>query len=542
MPHIGNLIGSELSADVFARYLRIRGEDVVFVSGSDEHGTPIEVEATKRGVDPKVLTDEVHEKVVDVFSRFNISFDIYTRTHNPIHISFCQSFFKRIYDNGYIFERDVDQLYCVSCGRFLPDRFVLGTCPHCGYASARGDQCEACGKVLDPLELVSPICAICGSTPEIRATRHWFFDLPRLTEPLKAWVSANQHMPERVKAFTLSWIEEGLRPRAVTRDNRWGIPAPFPGAAGKTIYVWLEAVLGYISATVELGERLGRPGLWEDYWLDRECRTIFFIGKDNVPFHTIILPALLLAHGDRFVLPWSVSATEYLTYEGQKFSKSKRIGIWLDEALEILPSDYWRYYLVKMRPETADTSFKWSDFASTINSDLNDDVGNFVHRVLTFIYQFLGGVVPQPRDLDEADRRLLGKVVETLRSIDSLLLEVREKQALNELVELVREGNSYLNLKEPWKSYKTAPEQAATTLYVAAQAVGALSIILDAFLPEAAYRLRGMLRLPANVSGALRSLGGEFLAPGTRIERPEPLFRKVSERELLEKRMRLAPA
>jgi methionyl-tRNA synthetase len=512
------------------------------VSGSDEHGTPIEVEAARRRIEPKRLTDEVHERVVDLFSRFNISFDIYTRTHNPVHISFCQSFFKRVYDNGYIFESLVDQLYCERCGRFLPDRFVLGTCPNCGYASARGDQCESCGRVLDPLDLLGPVCAICGVTPVVKATRHWFFDLPRLTEPLKRWLASNSQMPERVRAFTMSWLEEGLRPRAVTRDNRWGIPAPFPGAGAKTIYVWLEAVLGYLSATVELGERLGRPGLWEEYWLDKDCRTIYFIGKDNIPFHTIILPALLLAHGDPFVLPWSVSATEYLTYEGQKFSKSKRVGVWLDEALEMLPADYWRYYLVKMRPETSDTSFRWQEFVATINSDLNDDIGNFVHRVLTFVYQFFGGRVPRPGELDEADRRLLDRVVETIRRVDSLMLEARERQALLEILALVREGNGYLNLKEPWKTYRTDSERAATTLYVSIQAVAALSMLLDIVTPDAASKLRGMVGRAGGVRGGLSGPVSVFLEGGAGIGRPEPLFRKVSEKELQEKREKLAAA
>lgn len=542
MPHIGNLIGSELSADVFARYLRLRGEDVVFVSGSDEHGTPIEVEAARRGVDPKALTDYYHNKVVEIFKGFRLSFDKYTRTHNPIHISFCQEFLKRIYENGYIFDRDVDQLFCEKCNRFLPDRFVNGTCPYCGYTSARGDQCEACGKVLDPLELIEPRCAICGSTPVVRSTRHWFFDLPQLAERLRSWLVANQSMPERVKAFSLSWIEEGLKPRAVTRDNRWGIPAPFTGSENKTIYVWFEAVLGYVSATLELGLERGDPHLWERYWLDSQTKTAFFIGKDNIPFHTIIFPALLMAHGDGFVLPWTVSATEYLTFEGQKFSKSKGIGVWLDEALEILPSDYWRYYLAKIRPETSDTNFRWQDFVSTINSDLNDDIGNYIHRVLTFINQYYNGVVPQPLELDEDDKRILSKINETWRRVDELMTDVKMRQALSEVLSLVKDANGYLNLKEPWRLQRTDPTRAATTLYVASQVVAALSVMLEVFTPDTASTLREMLGIELETS-ARKTLAGEYLlSPGAPITKSRPLFRKISEAELMEKKRQVAAA
>ncbi len=473
---------------------------------------------------------------MEIFKRFSLSFDNYTRTHNPIHISFCQDFFKRVYENGYIFDREIDQLYCENCRRFLPDRFVLGTCPHCGYNYARGDQCEACGRVLDPLDLVNPLCAICGSTPIVKTTRHWFLDLPRLTETIRNWLTSNPHMHERVKVFSMSWIEEGLRPRAVTRDNKWGIPAPFPGADGKTIYVWFEAVLGYISATVELGISQGEPSLWEEYWLDKQTRTVYFIGKDNIPFHTIILPALLLAHGDGYVLPWNVSATEYLTFEGQKFSKSKRIGIWLDEALEILPSDYWRYYLVKIRPETSDTNFKWQDFVSTVNSDLNDDIGNYIHRVLTFLYQYFGGRVPEPHELDDDDKRILAKIAETRDRIDGLMAEVRERQSLVEVLTLVKEANSYLNLKEPWKLQKTAPEKAATTLYTASQIVASLAVFLEIFTPDTAAALREMISLGYDKYGSWGRLEDTLLRPNTKITKPRPLFRKVSEREIMQRR------
>jgi len=297
VPHLGTMIGSVLSADVFARYLRLRGDEVVFVSGSDEHGTPIEVEAIKRGIPPRKLTDEMHQKVKEIFDDWGITFDNYTRTESPTHKEFIQRFYMKIYENGHIFSEEIEMLYCPKCKRFLPDRFVEGECPYCGYENARGDQCENCGRLLDPVELKSPRCAICGSTPEVKKTTHWFFDLPKFEEDLKKYVEGNKQLPENARNFSLNLLKEGLRPRSLTRDNEWGIPAPFPGAEKKTIYVWMEAVLGYVSATIEWAKNIGKPDEWKKYWFDPQTKSVYFIAKDNIPFHVLILPALLMASG-----------------------------------------------------------------------------------------------------------------------------------------------------------------------------------------------------------------------------------------------------
>ncbi|GBC68818.1 Methionine--tRNA ligase [archaeon HR01] len=476
--------------------------------------------------------------MVDIFQRFSISFDNYSRTHSETHIRICQQIFKTLYDKGYIFDELVDQLYCENCERFLPDRFVIGSCPVCGYDRARGDQCEACGKVLDPTDLLLPRCSICGGVPVVKSSRHWFFDLPQFSGKIREWLVGNQAMPEKVKRFSLSWLAEGLRPRAVTRDNRWGIPAPFPGANGKTIYVWFEAVLGYLTATVELAEKRGSPHLWEDFWLNPNTKSVYFIGKDNIPFHTIILPSLLMGYDERLVLPWSVSATEYLTFEGQKFSKSLGVGVWLDQALEFLEPDYWRYYLVKNRPELSDSSFSFHSFQNTVNSDLNDSLGNFIHRVLSFISRHYGGRIPSPGEWRDEDREILDVMAGTLGEVARYLEEIRLRQALESVIQLAREGNGYLNRREPWKLVKESKEDAATVFYAAAQLVKCLGVLLQPFTPYSASRIFEMLGL-----GRASLDWGEAskeLPAGSRIAEPQPLFRKILDEELEVFRVRMA--
>ena len=529
VPHLGNLIGSILSADVFARYLRLLGEDVVFVSGSDEHGTPIEIEAIKRGVHPKELTDQAHEYVSKLFKEYMISFDNYTRTESPVHKSFVRDFMMKMYDNGYIFDQDDILPYCPRDKMFLPDRFVVGTCPYCGYPYAHGDQCDNCGRLLHPTELKNPRCAICGGPVEFRKSRHWFFDLPKLRDRLLEWLEGS-NLPANVKNYSLNWVKEGLKPRSVTRDNRWGIPAPFPGAEGKTIYVWFEALLGYVSATIEYFERRGERDRWRDYWFSEDTRTVYFIGKDNIPFHAIILPAMFMASGDPYVLPWYISSTEYLMYEGQQFSKSRRWGIWIDEALEILPADYWRFALIKMRPETKDTNFTWKEFYRIVNNDMNDDIGNYVHRVLKFIKSRFKGRIPEPGGMSDEDREFHSYALSAAERVGKLLDEFRLKQALEEVIELARKGNQYLNMREPWDKIKTDPREAATIMYIAANSVAVLAVLLAPFTPASAEKLWKMLNLPGTVHqpGIWRKASeGPLLEPGHVIGEPEPLFRKL---------------
>lgn len=532
VPHLGTFIHL-LSADVFSRYLRLKGEKVISVTGSDEHGTPIEVEAIKAGIEPKQLTDKYHFMICNLLKEYGIHFDNYTRTENPTHIKFVQDFLMRLYNNGYIFKKSVELPFCTQCNMFLPDRFIEGICPYCGFQSARGDQCDKCGRVLDPLELKERRCVFCGKNPTIKSSIHWFFDLPKLADEIKAYLDSNPNLPENAKNFSYSWLKEGLKPRAITRDNKWGIPAPFPNSSGKTIYVWFEAVLGYVSATIELSEKIGNQNLWKEFWFDKNTKNVHFIGKDNIPFHTIIFPALLLASKQGYVLPYQISSTEFILYEGQKFSKSRKIGIWIDEALKVAPADYWRVMLLLIRPETKDANFTWKDFEKRINSDLNDAIGNFIHRTLMFINNYFEGLIPEPGEFDEIDKKLIEEIKLSPEKIGGLIEQFKLRDALESIVDLARKGNQYLSLKEPWHKIKTSIKEAATSLYISVQLVHSLAILLEPFAPFSCKKIWEQLNLLEKFDQRKWSDAGEFMiAPKHRIKKPEPLFQKVSAEEI----------
>ncbi len=530
VPHLGTLI-QVLSSDVYARYRRKKGDDVVFVSGSDEHGTPIEIEAIRRGINPRELTDKMHNYVSDLFKRFGISYDNYTRTESPTHVNFVKEFYLQVYENGHVFEKEIEQLYCPHDRIFLPDRFVIGTCPHCGYERAHGDQCDRCGRLLNPTDLINPRCAICGTKPEIRRTKHWFFDLPKFTEMLREYIEKNEQLPDNARSMSLSMIEDGLKPRSLTRDNKWGIPAPFPGAEGKTIYVWMEAVLGYVSAVKEYFERIGKPDGFEKFWKGTDTRSIYFIGKDNIPFHTIIFPALLMASEEGYVLPYNVASTEFLLYEGEKFSKSERRGIWMDEALALLPADYWRFYMIYVRPEHKDANFAWEDFEAKINDELNDTVGNLIHRVLSFIASRYGRKVPEA-ELDEESRELLEEAKLVAKKIEENLEGVRLREALREFLEMARLGNRFFNSRKPWKDVKMIKERADSTIVASYNLIKALACYMHVFMPfsaEELWRMMGLPGKPVNFSEAFDVI------TGVEIGEVKPLFHKIDREELMKR-------
>jgi methionyl-tRNA synthetase len=531
VPHLGNIVSSILSADVVARYFRLKGEDVVYVSGSDEHGTPIEIEAVRLNIPPKQLTDRNHAQISKLFEQWGIAFNNYTRTENPVHKEFVRDFLLKIYENGYIFTQETEQLYCASCDRFLPDRFVEGTCPRCDDTGARGDQCDACGTLLEPTNLSEPRCAICGSTPTVETRKHWYFDLSKLSDQLEEYIKNNDQLPDNARNFTLNILKDGLRPRPVTRDNKWGIQSPFPGSEDKTIYVWVEAVLGYISATIQYFKRIGQEEKWKNYWFDKEAKTLYFIGKDNIPFHTIILPALLLATHEPYNLPWTVHSTEFLMFEGQAFSKSRRIGIWIDEALELFPADYWRYSLLSIRPEVKDTNFSWTTLIEKVNSDLNDTLGNFVHRTLTFINTRFDSTVPTPNMLDEKDEAVLKEAKHIIEETTERLETFKLQEALRYAISLSHLGNRYFNEKEPWKTIKTDKQQAANTLYVTAQIVKQLTIIMEPFIPFTTEKLWNLLNLESNVHEQRWTETKKELPSGHKINKPKPLFSKIEDTE-----------
>ncbi|MCI4409859.1 MAG: methionine--tRNA ligase [Thermofilum sp.] len=529
VPHLGNLIGSILSADVAARFLRLIGDEVVFVSGSDMHGTPIEVEAIKRGENPKDLAERNHKIIKELFEKWNISFDNYSKTESPVHIKFVQDFYKRVYENGYVFSDKVQMYYCPKDKIFLPDRYIVGTCPYCGYDKAYGDQCENCGRLLEPTLLINPRCAICGSTPELRTTEHWFFDLPRLSQELEKYIKENDNLPPNARNMSLQILRDGLKPRALTRDNKWGIPAPFPGAEGKTIYVWMEAVLGYISATIEYFENKGEPEKWKEFWLNKDTRSVYFIGKDNIPFHTIIFPALLLASKQGYVLPWTVSSTEYLLFKGLKFSKSKRIGIWIDEALEVFPVDYWRFVLLSLRPELRDMNFSWEDFIRIINNDLNDNIGNFIHRVLVITYKKFSGKVPEPGEYTEEDKSLENMIAQYSGEIAESMMNFRMREALGKILQLSSSGNSYLNSRKPWE---LESKEAATPIYVALHLIKALAIMLYPYIPSSSQKIWNQLGYSDDISAHRWEEIKEPVPVGQTIPEPKPIFRKLTDEDI----------
>jgi methionyl-tRNA synthetase len=535
IPHLGNLVGSVLSADVVARYYRLKGEDVLLVSGSDEHGTPIEVEAMRLGVSPKHLTDSNHLKVVDLFRKWGISFDNYTRTESPVHKEFVRDHLLTISNNGYIFVAETALPYCPTCDRFLPDRFVEGKCPHCGYESARGDQCDVCGRLLDPTLLLEPYCVVCKGAPLIRTTKHWYFDLPKFSQKLEDYLRSNDQLPDNAKNFSINLIKEGLKPRGVTRDVSWGIPAPFLGAEDKTIYVWVEAVLGYVSATIEYFRNQGTPQNWKEFWFNKDVKTLYFIGKDNIPFHTIIFPALLLASGRDYNLPWNVSATEFLQFKGTKASKSQKIGILIDEALALFPVDYWRFFLMATRPETKDSNFSWELFVEKINSDLNDTFGNFIHRTLTFINNHFHSQVPEPSQ-GTKDADVLVWVNEKVERIAQEMEDCRLQSAVNSIISISRMGNQYLNEEEPWRFVKTDRNKSANSLYVAVQIVKTLAVVSAPFIPFSAESLWKLLRLPGSVHEQKWQEAVVPLPDNHLIAKAIPLFQKitVSEQKLEE--------
>ncbi len=525
-PHLGTLIGSVLSADVVARFFRLKGDDVVFVSGSDEHGTPIEVEAVRLGISPRQLTNKNHEKVAALWKKWGISFDNYTRTESPVHKEFVKKLFSKIYDNGYVSDKNTKLPYCPDCKRFLPDRFVEGSCPHCGEESARGDQCDSCGRLLEPAKLINLYCVICKSTPVIKEVRHWYFDLPHFTDELRRFIKKNKNLSSNAKKFSLNIIDEGLKPRSLTRDNKWGIKAPFPGAENKTIYVWVEAVLGYVSATIEYFRNQGENE-WKKFWLDESTKTFYFIGKDNIPFHTIVLPALLLASEEPFNLPWAVSSTEFLQFKGERFSKSHKVGIWIDEALRLFSADYWRYFLISTRPETKDTDFSWELFIEKVNADLNDTLGNFIHRTLTFINQHFKSVVPDAKNLDLDDKHVLETVEKAVMRATKDLGDCKLQAALRGIIDISRLGNRYFNEKEPWKALKTNRQKAANTLYIAAQIVKTLGLTLTPFLPFTAKKIASLLNLPDGGQSHQWRRATKPLPAGHKIRRSTPLFAKI---------------
>ena len=523
--HIGHLAGVYVPADIYTRFLRLRGEDVVMIGGSDEHGVPITIKAKKEGVTPQDIVDRYHKIIKDSFEGLGISFDIYSRTSSSIHEATASEFFRRLYDNGQFVEKTSMQLFDEKANQFLADRYVTGECPHCHNLNAYGDQCEACGSSLNATDLINPKSAITGNTPVLKETKHWYLPLDRWEGALSRWIlEGHKEWKTNVYGQCKSWIDLGLQPRAVSRDLDWGVPVPVEGADGKVLYVWFDAPIGYISNTKEL-----LPDSWEKYWKNPETRIINFIGKDNIVFHCIIFPAMLMAYGDGFQLPDNVPAMEFLNLEGDKISTSRNWAIWLHEYLQDFPGkqDVLRYVLTANAPETKDNDFTWRDFQNRNNSELVAIFGNFVNRAVVLTHKYFDGTVPAAGTLEEADKAALAEIADTCGRLTENLENFHFREALKEAMNIARTGNRYLQETEPWKVAKTDMARTATILNTALQICANLAIAFEPFLPFTAEKLSRMLGLTGLKWADLGRAG--LIAAGSTIGQPELLFEKIED-------------
>lgn len=560
--HIGHLAGAYLPPDIFARYNRLIGNTVLMVSGSDSHGTPITLRADAEGKTPKEVFERFHVRFLQTFQDIGVTYDLFTHTDTENHYQVSQDIFSACYNNGYIYTHTEQQFFSETEGRFLPDRYIEGTCPKCGFDGARGDQCDNCKSLLDPTDLINPRSKNDGSTPVLRETEHFYLDLAKLNEDVLDYLSdGKEHWRPNVINFSLQYAKDGLKGRAITRDIEWGIPLPLPGYEHKRLYVWFEAVIGYFSASVEWAKNIGQPEQWKEWWYQPAAKTYYFIGKDNIPFHTVIWPAELMATGlrlyetdpaKRLNLPFDVPANEYLNMEGQKLSTSRNWAIWAPDLLERYDPDPIRYYLTAIAPESRDTDFTFADFVRRNNDELVATWGNLVNRVLGFAYKRFDGRVPEigPAGLDEADRQILAEVEAGFQSVGDLLGAVKLKAGLEEAMRLAKATNVYLDGKAPWKAIKEDPAAAGTAIYVTLRVIDNLKVLLAPFLPHTCQKLHEYLGYDGQLFGrqyteeytetervhvALRydatDAVGRWqtsqLQPGQTLRQPEPLFKKL---------------
>lgn len=524
--HLGHLAGAYLPADLFVRYRRMRGDDILHICGSDEHGVPITIAAEKEGVKPQEIVDRFHDMNREVFDAFGISFDYYGRTSSNVHYRTSQEFFTHLHEKGIFKEREEEQLYDEEADMFLPDRYVQGTCPSCGYEEAYGDQCEKCGSSLSPTDLIDPRSALTGNVPVTRQTRHWYLPLGDFQERLEQWLEGKTNWKPNVMGQVQSWLNEGLGDRAVTRDLKWGVPVPLEEADGKVLYVWFDAPVGYISATKEWAEKRGEPEAWKRYWQDEETELIHFIGKDNIVFHCIMFPAMLMAHGS-YVLPENVPANEFLNLESRKLSTSRGWAVWLRDYLEDFEPDLLRYVLGTILPETKDSDFTWDDFQNKVNSELADILGNFAFRTLSFTLNYFDGRVPPLENPTEKDREALQRITDQREAIASRYESFRLREAITETMKLARAGNKYFTETEPWETRTNDPKACGNTLHVCLQITAALSSLFEPVLPGKMAELRRQLGMEEALPW--QDIGPEILTAGSKVREGEILFEKIED-------------
>ena len=529
--HIGHLAGVYVPADIYARYLRLKGEDVLFIGGSDEHGVPITIKARQQGVTPQDIVDKYHGIIKKSFEDFGISFDVYSRTSAPIHHETASAFFKKLYDDGKFIEKSSEQYYDEENHQFLADRYITGTCPHCGYEKAYGDQCESCGTSLSPMELINPKSALSGNIPVLKETKHWYLPLNEYEGWLTEWIlkgHKNDWKPN-VYGQVKSWIDQGLQPRAVTRDLSWGVKVPVEGAEGKVLYVWFDAPIGYISAAREWSQQTGKD--WEPYWKSDDSKLVHFIGKDNIVFHCIIFPVMLKAEGS-YIMPDNVPANEFMNLENDKISTSRNWAVWLHEYLEEFPGkqDVLRYVLTANAPETKDNDFTWKDFQARNNNELLAIFGNFVNRTLVLTGKYFNGAVPERGQLTPEDEETLSTLAEFPAKIAKSIELYRFREALSELMNLARLGNKYLTENEPWKVFKTDPDRVKTVMNISLQITANLAVLSEPFLPFTSDKLYKMLNLEPKKWDEAGSI--DFLETGHKLNKPELLFVRIENSEV----------
>ncbi|NVK27600.1 MAG: methionine--tRNA ligase [Flavobacteriia bacterium] len=528
--HIGHLAGCYLPADIYVRYLRLKGKDVQFMCGSDEHGVAITMKAKKEGITPQEVVDRYHTMMKNALLDFGISFDHYSRTSSEIHKETASEFFKTLYDKGVFETRETEQYFDEEANQFLADRYIMGTCPVCGHEDAYGDQCENCGSSLNPTDLKNPRSTLSGASPVLRKTTNWFLPLDKLAPKIREFIEQHSDWKSNVYGQCKSWLDagDGLQPRSMTRDLDWGVPVPVEGAEGKVLYVWFDAPIGYISATKE---HLGDD--WEKWWKSEDTRLIHFIGKDNIVFHCIIFPAILMEHGE-YILPDNVPANEFLNLEGKKISTSRNWAVWLHEYLEDFENkqDILRYALAASMPETKDNDFTWTEFQTRNNSELVAVFGNFVNRVMVLNQKYYNGIVPAPAVLSDTDKNALAEVKSSLEKLESSLENFKFREALNALMNIARTGNKYLADEEPWKTQKTDPVRTASVMHWATQITSILAVACEPFLPFTSKKMRGFLNLSDNVNWQAINRGVELVQEGHQLGKSELLFEKVEDEEV----------
>ncbi len=534
--HLGHVAGCYLSADIFARYHRVKGNQVLMVSGSDQHGTPITLRAEQEKTTPQQVVDRYHKEFLESWEKLGISFDLFTSTGTANHAQIVQDIFLSLQKKGYIFTDRMPLPYCHTDQRFLPDRYVEGECPYCHYSGARGDQCDKCGKPLNPQELIGLKCRVCGSTPEIRESEHFFLKLSAFESELLEWVKGQTHWRPNVLNFTTQYLKDGLHDRAISRDIEWGVKLPLEGYNSKRIYVWFEAVIGYLSASKEWAQRQGDPEAWRLFWDKGSAKAYYFMGKDNIPFHSIIWPAMLMGYGG-LNLPYDIPANEFLTLEGEKISTSRNYAVWLPDYLERYDPDPLRYYLAANMPETSDADFSWKEFVRRNNNELVATYGNLVHRVLTFTYRNFNGSVPDPGELDASSQVLLSKAQNALKETDHHLYLCHFRDGIRVAMSLAQEANRYIDAKAPWRSIKQDRQECARALWTSIAIISTLRTMLYPFLPFSSSKLHALL----GGEGKVEQLQWDFQPPpaGHPLREPTPLFTKLDDSVIQEETARL---